>query len=56
VGSDTTAIALRAVFYFLMKNPRCYEKLLEEVLINGDEISPVKENVSYSESAKLPYL
>jgi hypothetical protein len=49
-------VALRAVFYFLVKNPRWYEKLLEEALINGDEASPVKENVSYAESVKMPYL
>jgi hypothetical protein len=49
-------MAFRAVLYFLVKNLRCYGKLLEEVLINDDEASPMKENVSYSESAKVPYL
>ncbi len=30
-GSDTTAIAFRAVFYFLMKNPTVYEQLMQEI-------------------------
>ncbi|KAF7543329.1 hypothetical protein G7Z17_g10830 [Cylindrodendrum hubeiense] len=29
-GSDTTAIALRSVFYYLLKNPTSYDKLCEE--------------------------
>ncbi len=37
-GSDTTAISLAAVFYFLLKNPSCYQKLNQEIdnaLITG---------------------
>lgn len=30
-GSDTTAIALRSVFYYLLKNPMAYDKLCGEV-------------------------
>ena len=30
-GSETTAISLAAVFYFLLKNPRCYHKLMTEL-------------------------
>ena len=30
-GSETTAISLAAVFYFLLKNPRCYQGLMQEL-------------------------
>ena len=30
-GSDTTAMAFRAIFYFLVKNPEAYGKLQTEV-------------------------
>jgi cytochrome P450 len=30
-GSETTAISLSAVFYYLLKTPRCYIKLIEEL-------------------------
>ena len=29
-GSETTAISLSSVFYYLLKNPRTYEKLMED--------------------------
>ncbi|KAI9723570.1 MAG: hypothetical protein M1828_004166 [Chrysothrix sp. TS-e1954] len=54
-GSDTTAIALRAIFYYLMKAPTTYTRLLQEVdtaTSNGDLSDPVK----YSEAIKMPYL
>jgi cytochrome P450 len=58
-GSETTAISLAAVFYYLLKNPRCYYKLKEE--IDGGVENGTIENrgdglVSWSESQKLPYL
>ena len=58
-GSETTAISLSAVFYYLLKNPQCYQKLMAEI----DEA--IKEGavedrptglISWAESQKLPYL
>lgn len=34
-GADTTAITIRAVFYFTLRNPAVYRKLQEEVLAAG---------------------
>ncbi|KAI4115933.1 MAG: hypothetical protein LQ338_007787, partial [Usnochroma carphineum] len=58
-GSDTTAISLAAIFYYLIKTPDCYRKLLEE--IDGAVISGLIEDrpngiVSWTESQRLPYL
>lgn len=58
-GSDTTAISLSAVFYYLVKNPHCYAKLLEELNIavaNGTIEDRPTGLISWSESQKLPYL
>ncbi|KAL4881805.1 cytochrome P450 [Aspergillus karnatakaensis] len=56
-GSDTTAISLSAVFYHLFRNPRCLQKLRQEVedavksgLIQDSEI------LSWADAQKLPYL
>lgn len=52
-GHDTTAISLRNVLFFLLKNPRCMEKLreeLDEVLNEDDVVAP------YSKVKHLPYL
>lgn len=52
-GSDTTAISLRNVMLFLLKNPRCMAKLreeLDEVLDEEDVVAP------YSKVKHLPYL
>ena len=58
-GSDTTAISLAAVFYYLLQNPRCYQKLLDE--IESAIQAGILENrssglVTWVESQKLPYL
>lgn len=53
-GSDTTAIALRAIIYYLCKNPSCLSKLVKEIDDNEYRLS---EFVSYKESKEyLPYL
>ena len=47
VGSDTTAIAMRAVFYYLMTNPDQYHRLVTELDAAAAErqlSSPVKYN------------
>jgi cytochrome P450 len=48
-GSDTTAITLRTVFYYLLRNPKSMEKLITEV--DGAE-----GLISWQESRDLPYL
>ena len=53
-GSETTAISLAAVFYYLLKNPRCHSKLIEEI-DTAIEDRP-SGSVSWEESQKLPYL
>jgi cytochrome P450 len=50
-GADTTAITIRAVFYFMLRNPAVYQKLQEEVLAAGfgdDKVVP------YSAARALP--
>ncbi|KAL5585651.1 hypothetical protein FOVSG1_013343 [Fusarium oxysporum f. sp. vasinfectum] len=54
-GSDTTAISLSAVLYYLLKNPKCMAKLREEVdtfSANGQ----LSNHVTYKESQAMPYL
>ncbi|CEJ86201.1 hypothetical protein VHEMI04037 [[Torrubiella] hemipterigena] len=54
-GSDTTAIALRSIFYHLMKYPAACEKLQMEIdtaFASGTLSNPPK----YSEAVNLPYL
>ena len=58
-GSETTAITLSAVFYFLLKHMRCYQTLMKE--LKGAVEDGTIENrpdglVSWPESQKLPYL
>ena len=56
-GSETTAISLAAVFYFLCKNPGAYAKLMEELdqaVENGTLENCV--TTTWAESQKLPYL
>ncbi|PQE07773.1 cytochrome P450 protein [Rutstroemia sp. NJR-2017a BVV2] len=58
-GSETTAISLSAVFYYLLKNERCMERLLQELDEKAREgYFEDKETglVSWTESQGLPYL
>lgn len=52
-GSDTTAISLNNVMFFLLKNPNCMAKLREELdaVLDQDEIV-----APYSKVKHLPYL
>jgi cytochrome P450 len=58
-GSETTAISLAAVFYHLLRNPRCYDKLmreLDEAVEEGRIENRASGAVSWAESQNLPYL
>ncbi|KAJ4330528.1 hypothetical protein N0V87_009921 [Didymella glomerata] len=58
-GSETTAISLSAVFYFLVKHPHVYKKLmqeLDEAAANGTIEERDDKTVSWPEAQKLPYL
>ena len=52
-GADTTAITLRAVFNFLLRNPDAFKKLTQVVL--EADFDPSKP-VSYNEARALPYV
>lgn len=58
-GSDTTAISLSSVFYYILKNPRCYEKLMDEIdtaVCSGVLEDRLSGLVTWAGSQKLPYL
>ncbi|KAK1063811.1 hypothetical protein LTR74_009141 [Friedmanniomyces endolithicus] len=58
-GSETTAISLSSIFYHLVKHPRVYQKLVEELdmaALNGTITERDHGKVSWAESQKLPYL
>ncbi|KAK4149176.1 Pisatin demethylase [Chaetomidium leptoderma] len=54
-GADTTAITIRAMFYFCLKSPRTdiYRRLVDEVRAAG---FAVDEPAPYSAARHLPYL
>jgi cytochrome P450 len=54
-GSDSTSGALRAVFYFLMKNPEKMDKLTRHIDF-AFEIGTLSHPVRYDQAMKLPYL
>lgn len=58
-GSETTAISLSSIFYHLVKHPRVYKKLmdeLDEAARNGTITERDNGKVSWAEAQKLPYL
>lgn len=58
-GSETTAISLAAVFYYLLKNRSCYARLmreLDEAIDSGLIENRPNGLVTWSESQRLPYL
>ena len=65
-GSDTTAISIAAVFYYLLKNPSCYRKLRAEIdsaVANRGALEEKQRGdglglilTSWVEVQKLPYL
>ncbi|KAF4631645.1 hypothetical protein G7Y89_g6485 [Cudoniella acicularis] len=50
-GSDTTAILLRAIIYYVLKNPAVYRKLQKEL-----DSAKLALPVSYEDSSKVQYL
>lgn len=54
-GSDTTAISLRAILYFLVRNKSAYKRAQQEVdMADGHgKLSPM---ITYGECLELPYL
>ncbi|KAL5337428.1 cytochrome P450 [Aspergillus crustosus] len=56
-GSDTTAITIRAILYYLMKTPSAaYNKLMTE-LDTADRNGQLNQpHIQYSQAIKLPYL
>ncbi len=50
-GADTTAITIRAVFYFTLRNPAVYRKLQEEIVAAG---FGVDKPAPYSAARALP--
>ncbi|GAB1312635.1 Pisatin demethylase [Madurella fahalii] len=52
-GADTTAITIRAVFYFLLRNPAAYRRLQEEILAAGFSAN---KPAPYNAARALPYL
>ena len=58
-GSDSTAISLAAVFYYLLKNPDCYRKLTEEVdtaIAANPGAKSTYSGLQFSKTQQLPYL
>lgn len=57
-GSETTAITLSAVFYYLLKTPAAMQKLREELDEHAKSgfFSDSSGLVTWAESQKLPYL
>ncbi|KAF2996518.1 hypothetical protein E8E13_006109 [Curvularia kusanoi] len=54
-GSDTTAIYLRSVFYYLLRNPTSLCRVLDELKLAEDE-KRLSAIISYKESKSLTYL
>ncbi|CAG9939596.1 unnamed protein product [Clonostachys rosea f. rosea IK726] len=54
-GSDTTAISLSAVLYYLLKNPHCLFRLREEIDGLAVQSDPSKFP-TFKESQQMPYL
>jgi len=58
-GSETTAISLSSVFYNLVKHPKAYKKLMEELddaARTGAIVEKAYRKVGWKESQTLPYL
>ena len=54
-GSDTTAISLRAMLYYMCKNPSTMRKLQKEIQ-EMEQKGLISDPVTYQQSCKMPYL
>ncbi|USW57042.1 Putative cytochrome P450 [Septoria linicola] len=54
-GSDTTAISTRAIIYYLLKNPECKQKLLQELEAKHQQ-GQLSHPVTLREAENMPYL
>jgi hypothetical protein len=54
-GSDTTAISIRAIIYYLLKNPTCKTKLTDEI-DRMRATGQLSDPVLFQEADKMPYL
>ncbi|KIY00865.1 uncharacterized protein Z520_03531 [Fonsecaea multimorphosa CBS 102226] len=54
-GSDTTALTLTSVFYYLLKSPVCLQKAVDEIE-SADKEGWLSEQVTWHEASKLSYL
>lgn len=54
-GSDTTAISLSAVLYYLLKNPACLEKLRDEIGSFTAQ-GQLSKSPTFKETQQMPYL
>ena len=54
-GSDTTAIAMRSVFYHLMKNPKIHAELVKEI-DNATASGQLSAPPTFREASALPFL
>ena len=54
-GSDTTAITMRAVFYYLLKNPQYMARLREEI-DDARKRGVLSNPVTYEQARTMPYL
>jgi cytochrome P450 len=57
-GSDTTAISLRACFYYLIKTPRVMNKLRQQLeqLEQKHNDGKISDPITLEESLQMPYL
>lgn len=53
-GAETTAIALRAIFYYLMKNPAVLRRVVEEIDAAAEQ-GELSDPVQHAQANKLPY-
>ena len=54
-GSDTTSISMRAIIYYLLRNPEYKERLVDEIDSFRAQ-GKISDPVSYAESNGMPYL
>lgn len=54
-GSDTTAISLRSILYYMLKNPDILKKVVAEVDNTVGDRDCNQYPISYAESNRMPY-